>query len=128
MIIFNLLFAYYNIKVIEFESCYLTIANRIKEILILAAEIFMMLLCRKSLTDEFKDVIGWIVVVMLASILVMELGYGFYLQAIALKNGIKRLKNYCKKRKQKRAVQQEKEKEDPRIPTESSANMLTIET
>ena len=65
MILFNLFFMYYVCQIIEFESRYLTWTSRIKEVIILIGEILIMVLHRQETTKVFRDLIGWIIIVLL---------------------------------------------------------------
>lgn len=104
MALFNIFFAYYVCKKIEFESRYLTLANQIGEVFILIGEILIATLCPRSLTGEFEKLIGWLIIVLFSSVLIAQFAYGIYLQILALKDLVKKARDLLEKRRQRRKV------------------------
>jgi len=124
MIFFNVFFMFYVCKTIEFESQYLTWANQIAEVFILIGEILSMTLCPRSLTAEFKESIGWIIIGLFSSILASQFAYGIYLQILAVIDLVKKAKVLLKKRRQRKVSP---EIEGNNLTTETSPNILITE-
>ena len=120
MAVFNTFFVYFVWKVIKFQSRYLNWTNRIKEVLILIAEIFFMTLCYQQ-NEKYKNIVGWLIISMLGLTLAMELLFGFYLQILAVRDFVKRIREYYKKNKKVKVIA-------PMPTEETSKNVLTTET
>ena len=102
LITFNMFFACYAWTVIEFESRYITWTTRIKEVLILMVEIFLLVLYVQEGEKPYEDMIGWIIIVTLGVVLAMEICYGVYLHILAVVELWTRIKKIlCKKKKRK---------------------------
>ena len=85
LIIYNIGVVLYLFKEAAFEDFYLNIINRIKEILILIGEMFILALNFKEGSESFYNSIGWLIIVCLGSALMIELIYMVLLQLLQLK-------------------------------------------
>ena len=113
MMIFNVFFVYFVWTIIKFESRYLNWTNRIKEVLILVVEIFFMTLCYVQ-NEKYRNVVGWLITSMLGLTMVMELLFGFYLQALAVRDFVKRIREFFRKKKKKLVIAPVKTEETSR--------------
>jgi len=80
LIAFNAGIVYYLFKGCGFEDRNLNMINRIKEILIMFAEVFILCLNFQSSTEEYYNVMGWFTVVCFLTALLIELVYMIYIQ------------------------------------------------
>ncbi|RYE39185.1 MAG: hypothetical protein EOP48_26085, partial [Sphingobacteriales bacterium] len=86
LIVFNVLLVGYVWKFIEFESRYLTWTSRVKEVLIFMAEVFIIALYDQD--QEYRDIVAWIIIMILGSVFIMDLFYALYLQGLTVKEMI----------------------------------------
>ncbi len=119
MAIFNVFFVYFVWAIIKFESRYLNWTNRIKEVLILISEILFMTLCYQQ-NEKYRNIVGWLIISMLGLTLAMELLFGFYLQILAVRDFVKRIREHCRKKKRKLVIVP--------VKTEETLRSFTIET
>jgi len=131
---FNVFFVFYVWKYIQFEYRYVTWTSRIKEVLIMMAEFLFMTLISDYNTENFRNIIGWIIIFMLGLTLTMELLFAFYLQILAVRmysrrvrDLMKKFREYCKERKQKKKKQQVKVHGIPTLG-DTSRKMIFIKT
>jgi len=99
---FNIFLACYIVQFIEFESKYLTWTAKIKEVIIFMAEIFILALYGQD--KDYKNIVGWIIIVMLGFALLLDLLYAFYLQVTGLKELYGQIRDLYKKIKKKQKI------------------------
>jgi len=92
LILFNTCLVYYLFKYVRFEDRILNWIIRIKEILILLAELCILFLCAKEESERYYQIFGYLVVFFLGSALLIELGYLLILQIYQIKQVGKKLK------------------------------------
>jgi len=87
----NIFLLYYMFKVAALEDFKLNIIARIKEILILAGEICMLLLYADVDSEKFYDIVGWIMIGVLTSAVAIEIVYTFLTQIFNIKGTCNKL-------------------------------------
>jgi len=123
MTFFNVFLMVYVCQRIEFEARYLTWTNQIAEVFILIGEILIITLSPEGMTDEFRDLIGWIIIALFSMILALQFVYGIYLQTLALVGLVKKGRNLLKKKSQQKVSPDTSEN----TPIATSRNIIIAE-
>ena len=89
LIFFNAGFLYFLFKEIAMDDSKLNTITRIKEILILLGEIGILFLAFQLTSESYYNVLGWIVVALFFSAILIELVYMLILQIVGIKDIIK---------------------------------------
>ena len=92
LIIYNIGLLYFLFQKKIFLDSKLNLINKIKEFLIIIGECFMLCLCFQSDSEDYYQVLGWMVVGTLGSAALLELVYLVAIQIIEFRQAIKKFK------------------------------------
>ena len=93
LILFNIVFVYYLFKQVKFRSRTFTIIIRLKEILILLAEVCVLCLCAQIKSEKYYQIFGYLIVLFFGIALLVEIIYILVLQICEIPLLWKKIKN-----------------------------------
>jgi len=96
LIIYNAALVYYTIKKVKFEDKKLDIIIKIKETLILFSEFGLFFLYIKVRSEDYYNIIGWLIVGLLFLAVGIELIYMLVLQIYDIKEIVNKFIKLCK--------------------------------
>ena len=128
LIFFNVVLIYYMVNQVQFENKILNIIIKLKEILILGGELFILSLCAEVKSEQYYQVMGYFCVLFFGVALMMEIVYMVVLQICQIKHIGKKIKQlwnlvlaacrYLKGRSRKIKIRQRRRERAIELPSE----------